>query len=448
MSLADTLLADFSDEDSASEFSDSGDIRERNPSSNLHHNVQELLTISDLDSILSIEQYVSVLPKLKYLEKKLDNQAEAQDRETSKLASDEQSLISETNNMITEINNNFNTLYSFVKFAYARVWPDLENIVKNPLYYIKVIGVIHFDISSFKEHIASDDFNFLPKDLILSLTMSLNFLLKSKHSEVPQVNVQHLILEACEIMSYINELQLKFRAFVTKRVQKIAPNVTALVGTTVAAQLIATIGLEALCSTPACNIPSIGKSISRNSLGYVYQSDPLRNVPDDFKRQAVRQLCAKISLSARVDCSPHPEGSADGTYGLKWKDEIMKKLDKMMSPPENVRIKPLPKPIDMKSKRRGGRKFKKMRQRMNMSEVEKAQNKMLFGEQELTKTDAFGEEIGLGMLGKTSIRNIEDVRGVHVTQGTRKALEKFTSNGPDKGTEDGVDKLMALLGEK
>lgn len=85
---------------------------------------------------------------------------------------------------------------------------------------------------------------------------------------------------------------------------------------------------------------------------------------------------------------------------------------------------------------------------MNMSEVEKAQNKMLFGEQELTKTDAFGEEIGLGMLGKTSIRNIEDVRGVHVTQGTRKALEKFTSNGPDKGTEDGVDKLMALLGEK
>ena len=440
MSLADTLLGDLSDEDFEVELAGNVEHGEDgDANSRLQRNVQELLTVSDLDAISSVEEYISILPKLKSLEEKLDGQDDS---------GSGQALISETNSMITEINSNFNTLLSFVKLTYNTVWPDLENIVKNPLYYIRVIEILCFDISSFKEHAAEEVFSFLPKDLILSLTMSVNFLMKSKQSKVPSEHVQDLVLEACQVMTYINELQLKFRAFITMRVQNVAPNITALVGTTVAAQLIATAGLESLCTTPACNIPSLGKSVNRNALGYVYQSDPVKNVPEDFKKQAVRQVCAKISLSARIDRSAHQTGTLDGTHGAKWREEIEKRLEKMMSPPDNVQIKPLPKPVDMKSKRRGGRKFKKMRQRMKMSEVEKAQNKMAFGEQELTKTDAFGEEVGLGMLGKTSIRGIEGVRGVHMTQGARKVVNKFTLGGAHETAGDDTDKLVAVLDKK
>ncbi|ODQ45414.1 hypothetical protein PICMEDRAFT_74173 [Pichia membranifaciens NRRL Y-2026] len=440
MSLADTLLGDLSEDDfdvEVGEDVDIDDIEEAN--SGVERNVQELLTVSNMDIISSVEEYVSILPKLKFLEEKLDREEGS---------GGGQAIISETNSMIAEINSNFNTLLSFVKLTYNSVWPDLENIIKNPLYFIRVIEILRFDISSFKEHAEDEAFSFLPKDLILSLTMSVNFLLKSKQSRVPSEHVQGLVLEACRVMTYINELQLKFRAFITTRVQNIAPNITALVGTTVAAQLIATAGLESLCTIPACNIPSLGKSVNRSALGYVYQSDPVKNVSDDFKKQAVRQVCAKISLSARIDRSVSQTGTSNGTHGARWRDEIEKRLEKMMSPPDNVQIKPLPKPVDMKSKRRGGRKFKKMRQRMKMSEVEKAQNKMAFGEQELTKIDAFGEEVGLGMLGKTSIRDIEGVRGVHVTQGARKAVDKFTSGGAHGNAGDDTDKLVAILDTK
>ena len=114
----------------------------------------------------------------------------------------------------------------------------------------------------------------------------------------------------------------------------------------------------------------------------------------------------------------------------------------MMLPPENVRVKPLPVPINQKSKKRGGRKFRKMRERMKMSEVEKAQNKIAFGQQEVTRTDAFGEEIGLGMLGKESVRDIGIVRGVQLSKGTREKLTAFA-----KGEEQpsGNDSRLAKL---
>lgn len=428
MSLADALLDGFSDSDSEM------------PAENENHSIQELLTVSDFSNVNSISEYCSILPQLKSLEDKLG------ELETDSTNTDvDQSLLSETNKMITEIHTYFNTLNSFAKIVYNPVWPDLAQIIKNPLFYIKIITIIKFDVSSFKEQLSNGLFDFLSKDSILSLTMSSNFLLKSNRTQLPSEHVQTLAIEACEIMDYINNVQLKFKSFIAKKVEKIAPNLTALVGTTVSAQLMSTTGLETLVSTPACNIPSLGKTIDNNSLGYVYQCDIVKNITDDFKKQAIRQVCSKIVLAARMDMSR----TKSAEMGLKWRNEIKQRLEKLMLPPENVRVKPLAKPVDMKSKKRGGRKFKKMRERMKMSEVEKAQNKMVFGEQELTKTDAFGEEVGMGMLGKTSIRGIDNVRRVHVTKGTQKTLENFNSgrvSKPNSESGDKKSKLADLLG--
>lgn len=437
MSLADSLLDGFSDDEIELESEIQNDSHEMKK-----FNIQDLLTIPNLNSISSIHDYCPILSKLEELEQKLKMSELEKKNSISNL---DTSILTETNHMINDIYIYFNTLTSFVKLAYAPVWPDLSNIIKNPLFYIKIVNIIKFDIKSFKDHIinVNDSFNFLTKDIILSLTMSLNFLIKSNHSVIPNNHIQQLILEACEIMTNINDIQLRFRTFITKRIEAIAPNLTSLVGTTVASQLIATTGLSTLASTPACNIPSLGKSTNSISFGYVYNCDIIKNISNDFKKQAIRQISSKIVLCARIDQS----GIQNGNMGLKWKEEIQKRLEKQMLPPENVQIKPLAKPVDMKSKKRGGRKFKKMRERMKMSEVEKAQNKMAFGEEELTKTDAFGEEIGLGMLGKTSIRNIENVRSVHVTKGTKNTLDKF-SGKITKNSENKGSKLAELLERK
>jgi U4/U6 small nuclear ribonucleoprotein PRP31 len=457
MSLAEELLNDFSDSELevASDASDLEIEKDTENSSqngtahlkNVEYQIQDLLTITDINTITSIKAFCPILLKLEKLERKL-NEKEQLDEEGilySALSREEQELLSEVNKMIVEIQSYFNILNTFIKIAYSPFWPDLFNIIKNPLLYIRLIKIVKFDINYFKEYTNNEEFQFLPKDQLLSLTMSCNFLLKSQQSIIPEKHTQELILEACDIQTQINDLQLKFRKFIIKRVKIIAPNITALAGPTVSAQLIAAIGLETLSITPACNLPSVGKS-TNNSLGYVYQTDIVKNINDDVKKQAVRQLCSKIVLAARVDLASTKTGSIDYTLGNKWREEIQERLEKKILPPENVQIKPLPKPVDLKSKRRGGRKFKKMRERMKMSDIEKAQNKMTFAEEEVTTRDAFGDEIGLGMLGSSSIREIGNVRGVHITKGARQLVDNFHVKGKvEKPAKDSESKLAGLL---
>lgn len=446
MSLADNLLNDFSDDDFG--FEEKGLKGEENLDSTVNnsarhnqHEISDLLKVSDLTSIETINEFCPILPKLYSLKEKLTNAEIPQENQKAGLSASEQQLLADANNLISEMNTYFNVLITFIKTRYSEFWPDLFTIIKNPLNYVKLIQVVKFDLSSLKE--MKSELEFLPKDQILSLTMSSNFLVKLDKSVSLSQHTQKLILEACEVLSLINQAQVELRSFLTKRVSRIAPNLTELVGAIVASQLISTLSLENLCATPACNISSIGKSLN-HSEGYITQCELVKNSPEEFKTQALRQVSAKVVLAARVDLGAFRSGNFDSTLGLKWKHEIKAKLDKLMLPPENVQIKPLPIPVDMKSKKRGGRKFKKMRERMKMSEVEKAQNKMVFGEKEVTRIDASGEEIGLGMLGKTSIRSISNLRGAQASKGTQKQLESFTKiTKPD--STDGSSKLSSLL---
>lgn len=468
MGLADTLLGNFSDYDSDSNIEVEEDIHSiddiddvdgdninfidvNNTTSSKKLHIQDLLTETDIDKIRNIRDYCPILNKLEKVEGKL-NSFESEDGNVNNTVN-VNDLLTETNQLITEIYKYLNTLMTFVKIGYNTVWIDLVNIVKNPIYYIKMIKNLQFNLTSFKAHQSNGDFDFLPKDQLLSLTISLNFILKSKNYTIPNAHNQELILEACDIILHINNIQQKFKTFITKRAEKIAPNMTALIGSTVTAQLIASLGLETLCSTPACNIPSIGKSVN-NSHGFITQCDIVKDISHDFKKQAIRQVCSKLVMCARVDFanrqsynSPNKNINNNNIMGLKWREEIKQRLDKQMLPPENTNIKPLAIPEDKKSKKRGGKRFKKMRDRMKMSEVEKAQNKMAFGEQEASRMDAFGEEIGLGMLGKNTVRGVENVRSSQLSKGAKEKIDSFTRKrrNSDNDNDEYSSKLAKLV---
>lgn len=451
MGLADTLLGDLSDFESDVETADfdvlpdndvSDVTNDLNAVPKKKHQIQELLTETNLSEIHNVRDYCPIITKLD----KLDDKLSLIDHENNKNSTDEQYLLSETNHMITETYKYLNTLMAFVKLGYNSVWADLSNIIKNPIHYILMISTIKFDLNSFKDHQAKAEFDFLPKDQILSLTISLNFTLKTGNHTLPDEHTQKLVLEACDILLHVNNIQQKFRSFITKKAQHIAPNMTALVGPSVTAQLIASVGFETLCSTPACNLPSVGKSGS-NSQGYIYQCDIVKDISDDFKKQAVRQVCSKVVMCARVDFANNKSKTVDmeNLIGNTWKKQIKERLDKQMLPPENISIKPLPIPINKKSKKRGGKRFQKMRDRMKMSEVEKAQNKMAFGDKEESRMDAFGEEIGLGMLGKDTVRGIDTVRSTHVSKGTKEKLDTFTRKRRNSDVEESSSKLAKLI---
>ena len=108
----------------------------------------------------------------------------------------------------------------------------------------------------------------------------------------------------------------------------------------------------------------------------------------------MRIISGKIVLAARIDLS---KSNPNGELGETYKQEILTKIDKLLTPPQQSIDKSLPKPIEMKSKR-AGRKYQKLRAKFEMSELRKAQNKLQFGKQEDTIMNGLGEEIGLGMI--------------------------------------------------
>lgn len=96
-----------------------------------------------------------------------------------------------------------------------------------------------------------------------------------------------------------------------------------------------------------------------------------------MRRKAARLVAAKCALAARVDASHE---SVTGETGLRFKEEIEKKLDKLQEPPPVKFAKPLPKPIEVSKKKRGGKRVRKMKERYAMTEFRKQANRLNFGD--------------------------------------------------------------------
>ena len=151
----------------------------------------------------------------------------------------------------------------------------------------------------------------------------------------------------------------------------IAPNVSAIVGTAVAAKLMGTAGgLSALAKMPACNVQLLGakrKTLagfstanSQIHVGYLEQSEIFQSTPPTLRKRACRLLAAKSTLAARIDSI---KGDSTGKVGRSLRDEILKKIEKWQEPPPAKQPKPLPVPDSEPKKKRGGRRLRKTKER-------------------------------------------------------------------------------------
>jgi U4/U6 small nuclear ribonucleoprotein PRP31 len=93
-------------------------------------------------------------------------------------------------------------------------------------------------------------------------------------------------------------------------------------------------------------------------------------------------------LAARVD-SLHQ--SPDGAIGRSLAEQVSQKIEKMVEPPPVKFQKALPKPLDKASKKRGGRRVRKQKERMGVTELRKKANRMNFGE---LQEDVMQENMG------------------------------------------------------
>ncbi|KAF9275059.1 U4/U6 small nuclear ribonucleoprotein Prp31 [Linnemannia elongata] len=313
----------------------------------------------------------------------------------------EYQLIVKANTITVAIDNEILVVHKFIRDHYEPKFPELETLVANPMDYARTVKRIanQEDITKVDLH------DILPSATVMVVVVTGTTTEGRDLTESEWKACE----EACDLAFELEKAKATIIEYVESRLTFIAPNLSAIIGTTTAAKLMGQAGgLTALSKMPACNIQVLGKDKALNSalssasqvknVGYIYYSPFVLALPSDIRKKAQKMIAAKIALAARID---RVHSYPDGSWGRKIREEIEKKVEKFLEPPPQKNIKALPAPLEAAKKRRGGRRARKEKELYAVSEMQKLKNRMEFGveEQEIM---GYGESQGLGMLGQNS----------------------------------------------
>uniref|UniRef100_UPI00398F6540 U4/U6 small nuclear ribonucleoprotein Prp31 isoform X2 n=1 Tax=Pristiophorus japonicus TaxID=55135 RepID=UPI00398F6540 len=284
----------------------------------------------------------------------------------------EYKLIVDANNLTVEIDNEINIIHKYVRDKYSKRFPELESLVPNALDYIRTVKELGNNLDRCKNNENLQQILTNATIMVVSVTAS------TTQGQTLSDEELGVIVEACDMALELNQSKHQIYDYVESRMSFIAPNLSIIVGASTAAKVMGIAGgLTNLSKMPACNIMLLGSQrrnlsgFSSTSVlphtGYVYHSEIVQSLPQ---------------------------------VGYDLKEEIERKFDKWQEPPPVKQVKPLPAPLDGQRKKRGGRRYRKMKERLGLTEIRKQANRMCFGEIE---EDAYQEDLGfsLGTLGKS-----------------------------------------------
>ncbi|OCT70772.1 hypothetical protein XELAEV_18037696mg [Xenopus laevis] len=421
MSLADELLADLEEaaeeeEENLIDEDDLETIEEVDEEMQVDLNAESVKSIAKLSDsklfseiLLKIEGYIQKQPKASEVMGPVE-------------AAPEYKVIVDANNLTVEIENELNIIHKFIRDKYSKRFPELESLVPNALDYIRTVKELGNNLDKCKNNENLQQILTNATIMVVSVTASTTQGQQLTDEELERIE------EACDMALELNQSKHRIYEYVESRMSFIAPNLSIIVGASTAAKIMGIAGgLTNLSKMPACNVMLLGAQrktltgFSSTSVlphtGYIYHSEIVQSLPSDLHRKAARLVSAKCTLASRVDSfHENPEGK----IGYDLKEEIERKFDKWQEPPPVKQVKPLPAPLDGQRKKRGGRRYRKMKERLGLTEIRKQANRMSFGEIE---EDAYQEDLGfsLGHLGKSGSGRI---RQAQVNEATKARISK------------------------
>ncbi|CAI6099955.1 unnamed protein product [Clonostachys chloroleuca] len=342
-------------------------------------------------------------------------------------------LLTQSNSLSTQIDGEVAVVHKFIRDHYSTRFPELERLVTTPLEYAKVVSILG------NGPLDADNIKTLQTATTNPLGVGLKTVLDgpslmivtveattSKGREMAADEIER-VYRACDMVISLHKAKNTLTEYVQSRMSIFAPNLTTLIGSLTAAQLLNVAGgLTGLSKTPACNIASMGSkkrqaglatNIGIRQQGYLYHSEIIRGIPNDLKKQAMRIVSAKLVLAARVD---RVHSSPDGSTGEELKQACLDRLEKLTEPPPNKGQRALPIPDDKPARKRGGRRARKAKEALAMTDLRKAQNRVAFGKEEIEVGYGTGSgTVGMGMIGQA---NDGKIRGMQVDNRTRAKL--------------------------
>ncbi|KAJ5630812.1 U4/U6-U5 snRNP complex subunit prp31 [Penicillium longicatenatum] len=339
-------------------------------------------------------------------------------------------------------------LHKVLRDHYSIRFPELETLVTSPIKYAKTVAILKNGplddikaISNSADNIVGESLKGVldgPSLMVVAVEGTTTRGREMTDSELK------MVMDTCEKIITLDRERTALTESIRSRVHQIAPNLATLIGAHIAAQFLnQTGGLLDLAKIPACNLGAQGSrrqdglGFATNhgvrSQGFLYDSPLIQEVPNDLKKQAIRIVSAKMVLATRADVSNYAK---DGSLGEELKEQCFKRLEKLTEPAPNAGTKALPAPDDKPSRKRGGRRARKAKEAIAMTEMRKAQNRIAFGKEEAEVGYGTGEgTVGLGMLGQ---QNDGRIRATQIDQRTRAKLSKnnkgWGASTPASGT--------------
>lgn len=314
-----------------------------------------------------------------------------------------------SNDLMVEIDDEMMTVYRLVIDLYQPKFPELESLVQNPIDYVHVVQ----KIGNETDMTLVDLSDLLPNPMVMSVSVTGSTTSGKPLSTEALRNVQ----EATEEFFELDKEKKEILSFVESRMNFLAPNVSALVGTRLAAQLVGIAGgLTEFTRIPSSNVQVLGQQkkalggFSSTSTvphtGIIYFADLIQDTPEYLRRKALRQVAGKVALAARVDAARE---SMDGEQGRKFRAFLEEKFEKWQEHQQAKTVKALPVPDEKPRRKRGGKRYRKMKARLEMTDVRRDANRVTFADAD----DEYGDSamgVGFGRLGKEGTGNLRVIK--------------------------------------
>ncbi|MHA1231206.1 MAG: C/D box methylation guide ribonucleoprotein complex aNOP56 subunit [Candidatus Helarchaeota archaeon] len=254
-------------------------------------------------------------------------------------------LLCQTIEAIDQINKYVNALSERLHEWYGLHFPELGKLISNHNTYCKLVAKLgnreNFTAEALKEFRLSDE---KIQDIINSAKNSMGANLK----EVDMEQIRNFAQMVCQIY----ELRANLSDYLTDGMNKIAPNMSALIGPILAARLISMAGgLEELAKKPSSTIQVMGaeqalfRSLRTGSKppkhGLIFHWEGIHGAPWWLRGKISRALAGKLSIASRLDAySAEDHG-----------DELVADLNARITEIKTKYPKPKKKPKKKKSKR-------------------------------------------------------------------------------------------------
>lgn len=313
----------------------------------------------------------------------------------------EYELVVTSNDLMVQIDDEIAAIHRFIAELYAHKFPELDSLVPNALDYARVVKAIGNEM----DLTVIDLSKLLPSTAVISISVTGSGTSGKPLSDDDLATC----MAACDELLSLDEDKSMILRFVESRMKYLAPNVSQLVGTRIAAQLVGLAGGVAnLARIPSCNLQVLGqekKELSGFSsaaalkhTGIIFYCDLIQNVPPYLRMKACRAVAGKIALMARVDSQPH-QNDTEGLVGARFRSELVEKMEKWQEPQKAKTKKALPIPDEKPRRKRGGKRYRKMKERLQMTDVRREMNRQTFA----TADEEYGDNamgITAGRLGQ------------------------------------------------